>query len=222
MPDFAECDVHLARFRQCLSKALNLIKTYMVNLLQQASQQVQPKGNCKDAQGPSDNAFTLYYGKFRTNAPRVKLLMEQIEERIDRSPEYQQLLNDCHQCYFNQRQLLLGPSVTTAVTEMAGHHVRDNSDELRAFETVALQMLEDVQERLVYRAHIYIQTDIQSYNPAPGDLAYPDKLEMMETTETIPAPALPVKRSRSINMLMPAWLPNPTEEEKEDSEAFHM
>ncbi|XP_078695142.1 conserved oligomeric Golgi complex subunit 3-like [Branchiostoma floridae x Branchiostoma belcheri] len=54
------------------------------------------------------------------------------------------------------------------------------TDELRAFETVALQMLEDVQERLVYRAHIYIQTDIQSYNPAPGDLAYPDKLEMME------------------------------------------
>ncbi|XP_035693867.1 conserved oligomeric Golgi complex subunit 3-like [Branchiostoma floridae] len=257
-PDFAECDVYLARFRQCLSKALNLIKTYVVNLLQQASQQVQPKG--KDAQSPSDNAFTLYYGKFRTNAPRVKLLMEQIEDRIDRSPEYQQLLNDCHQCYFNQRQLLLGPSVTTAVTEMAGHHVRDhcalvrsgcafmvhvcqdehqlfahffsrktpkldvlleglcnslydvlrpliihiqhletlselcsilrvemleehvqnNPDELRAFETVALQMLEDVQERLVYRAHIYIQTDIQSYNPAPGDLAYPDKLEMME------------------------------------------
>ncbi|XP_078694168.1 conserved oligomeric Golgi complex subunit 3-like isoform X3 [Branchiostoma floridae x Branchiostoma belcheri] len=240
-PDFAECDVYLARFRQCLSKALNLIKTYVVNLLQQASQQVQPKG--KDAQGPSDNAFTLYYGKFRTNAPRVKLLMEQIEDRIDRSPEYQQLLNDCHQCYFNQRQLLLGPSVQTAVTEMAGHHVRDhcalvrsgcafmvhvcqdehqlfahffsrktpkldvlleglcnslydvlrpliihiqhletlselcsilrvemleehvqnNPDELRAFETVALQMLEDVQERLVYRAHIYIQTDIQSY-----------------------------------------------------------
>eukprot|EP00058_Branchiostoma_floridae_P007428 XP_002592916.1 hypothetical protein BRAFLDRAFT_201698 [Branchiostoma floridae] len=259
-PDFAECDVYLARFRQCLSKALNLIKTYVVNLLQQASQQVQPKGKVRVSGSPSDNAFTLYYGKFRTNAPRVKLLMEQIEDRIDRSPEYQQLLNDCHQCYFNQRQLLLGPSVTTAVTEMAGHHVRDhcalvrsgcafmvhvcqdehqlfahffsrktpkldvlleglcnslydvlrpliihiqhletlselcsilrvemleehvqnNPDELRAFETVALQMLEDVQERLVYRAHIYIQTDIQSYNPAPGDLAYPDKLEMME------------------------------------------
>lgn len=41
-------------------------------------------------------------------------------------------------------------------------------------------MLEDVQERLVYRTHIYIQTDITGYKPAPGDLAYPDKLEMME------------------------------------------
>lgn len=41
-------------------------------------------------------------------------------------------------------------------------------------------MLEDVQERLVYRTHIYIQTDIIGYKPAPGDLAYPEKLEMME------------------------------------------
>ena len=37
-------------------------------------------------------------------------------------------------------------------------------------------MLEDVQQRIVFRAQRYIQTDIRGYNPAPGDLAYPDKL----------------------------------------------
>lgn len=52
--------------------------------------------------------------------------------------------------------------------------------QLGAFDTVVKQMLEDVQERLVYRTHIYIQTDITGYKPAPGDLAYPEKLEMME------------------------------------------
>lgn len=46
-------------------------------------------------------------------------------------------------------------------------------------------MLEDVQERLVYRTHIYIQTDITGYKPAPGDLAYPDKLEMMEVSDQL-------------------------------------
>lgn len=46
-------------------------------------------------------------------------------------------------------------------------------------------MLEDVQERLVYRTHIYIQTDITGYKPAPGDLAYPDKLEMMEVSNQL-------------------------------------
>ena len=41
-------------------------------------------------------------------------------------------------------------------------------------------MLEDVQERLVYRTHIYIRSEILHYAPAQGDLAYPEKLHMME------------------------------------------
>ena len=41
-------------------------------------------------------------------------------------------------------------------------------------------MLQDVQERLVYRTSVYIRSDILGYAPAPGDLAYPEKLEMME------------------------------------------
>lgn len=56
------------------------------------------------------------------------------------------------------------------------------ASQLGSFDGLVKQMLEDVQERLVYRTHIYIQTDITGYNPAPGDLAYPDKLEMMEVS----------------------------------------
>ena len=41
-------------------------------------------------------------------------------------------------------------------------------------------MLEDVQERFVYRTLIYIRQEILNYNPAQGDLAYPDKLQMMQ------------------------------------------
>jgi conserved oligomeric Golgi complex subunit 3 len=52
---------------------------------------------------------------------------------------------------------------------------------LEAFGRIIQQMLQDVQERLVFRAHLYLQTDIQQYHPSPGDLAYPDKLEMMES-----------------------------------------
>lgn len=55
-----------------------------------------------------------------------------------------------------------------------------SAEQLGAFAAGVKQMLEDVQERLVYRTHIYIQTDITGYKPAPGDLAYPDKLVMME------------------------------------------
>jgi hypothetical protein len=51
---------------------------------------------------------------------------------------------------------------------------------LEAFGQVAWQLLQDVQERLVFRAHCYLQSDILHYKPAAGDLAYPEKLEMME------------------------------------------
>ena len=50
---------------------------------------------------------------------------------------------------------------------------------LRPFATIAKQLLEDVQERLVYRAHVYSQSEILGFKPSPGDLAYPDKLKMM-------------------------------------------
>uniref|UniRef100_A0A1B0CS08 Conserved oligomeric Golgi complex subunit 3 C-terminal domain-containing protein n=1 Tax=Lutzomyia longipalpis TaxID=7200 RepID=A0A1B0CS08_LUTLO len=36
-------------------------------------------------------------------------------------------------------------------------------------------------DRLVVRARHYIQSDILNYKPSAGDLAYPDKLEMMES-----------------------------------------
>ena len=47
------------------------------------------------------------------------------------------------------------------------------------------QMLEDVQQRIVFRAQRYIQTDIRGYNPAPGDLAYPDKLIVASEATTV-------------------------------------
>ncbi|RZF45908.1 hypothetical protein LSTR_LSTR008285 [Laodelphax striatellus] len=64
--------------------------------------------------------------------------------------------------------------------EMIQDHVQNNTGALSAFGSVAEQLLQDVQERLVFRAHLYLKTDIAMYKPSPGDLAYPEKLEMME------------------------------------------
>uniref|UniRef100_A0A8C5IAL0 Conserved oligomeric Golgi complex subunit 3 n=1 Tax=Gouania willdenowi TaxID=441366 RepID=A0A8C5IAL0_GOUWI len=208
----------------------------------------------------TNNAFTLYYVKFRAAAPKVRSLIEQIEQRTEKIPEYRQLLEEVHQCYLDQREQLLIPCITSTISdlssqnskdhcalvrsgcafmvhvcqdehqlyneffskptlkldelleklclslydvlrpmiihiihletlselcsilknEMLEDHVQNNAAQLGAFDVVIKQMLEDVQERLVYRTHIYIQNDIIGYNPAPGDLAYPEKLEMME------------------------------------------
>lgn len=257
-PSFKDYPVYLTKFKQCLSKAMHLIKIHTVTTLQNLTSQLTKR----DPMGAPniDNAFTLYYVKFRAAAPKVKRLIEQVEERSGRIPEYQQLLDEIHQCYLDQREVLLSPSINSTITdlttqnnkdhcalvrsgcafmvhvcqdehqlyneffskptskldelleklglslydvlrpliihvvhletlselcsilknEMLEDHVQNNVVQLAAFDAVLKQMLEDVQERLVYRTHIYIQTDITGYNPAPGDLAYPDKLEMME------------------------------------------
>ncbi|KAK2706211.1 hypothetical protein QYM36_016296 [Artemia franciscana] len=56
-----------------------------------------------------------------------------------------------------------------------------SSENLGAFVRMTVQLLADIQERLVYRAHIYVQEDILGYKPSHGDLAYPDKLVMIES-----------------------------------------
>nr|Q8CI04.3 RecName: Full=Conserved oligomeric Golgi complex subunit 3; Short=COG complex subunit 3; AltName: Full=Component of oligomeric Golgi complex 3 [Mus musculus]AAH38030.1 Cog3 protein [Mus musculus] len=257
-PNFKDYPVYLLKFKQCLSKALHLMKTYTVNTLQTLTNQLLKRD--PSSVPNADNAFTLFYVKFRAAAPKVRTLIEQIEQRSEKIPEYQHLLNDIHQCYLDQRELLLGPSIAYTVTELTSQnnrdhcalvrsgcafmvhvcqdehqlynefftkptskldelleklcvslydvfrpliihvihletlselcgilknevledHVQHNAEQLGAFAAGVKQMLEDVQERLVYRTHIYIQTDITGYKPAPGDLAYPDKLVMME------------------------------------------
>uniref|UniRef100_A0A6J0UUR3 Conserved oligomeric Golgi complex subunit 3 n=1 Tax=Pogona vitticeps TaxID=103695 RepID=A0A6J0UUR3_9SAUR len=257
-PSFRDYSVYLSKYKQCLSKAVHLMKTYIVNTLQNLTNQLIKRD--PSVAPHSDNAFTLFYVKFRAAAPKVRTLIQQIEQRAEKMPEYKQLLSEIHQCYLDQREHLLGPSITTTVTELTNRnnrdhcalvrsgcafmvhvcqdehqlydefftkttpkldellerlcvslydvfrpliihvihletlselcgilknemledHVQNNVEQLAAFTAGVKQMLEDVQERLVYRTYIYIQTDIVGYKPAPGDLAYPAKLEMME------------------------------------------
>ncbi|XP_020794794.1 conserved oligomeric Golgi complex subunit 3 [Boleophthalmus pectinirostris] len=257
-PNFKDYPVYMAKFKQCLSKAMHFMKIHIVNTMQNLTSQLTKRDPMGLAN--ADNAFTLYYVKFRAAAPKVRTLIEQIEQRAEKIPEYQHLLDEIHQCYLDQREQLLSPSITSTITdltnqnskdhcalvrsgcafmvhvcqdehqlyneffskptpkldelleklclslydvlrpmiihiihletlselcsilknEMLEDHVQNNAAQLGAFDAVVKQMLEDVQERLVYRTHIYIQTDITGYNPAPGDLAYPEKLEMME------------------------------------------
>ena len=51
---------------------------------------------------------------------------------------------------------------------------------LAALGAAARALLQDAQERLVFRAHVHLRADVLLYRAAPGDLAYPDKLLMME------------------------------------------
>jgi len=49
-------------------------------------------------------------------------------------------------------------------------------DVVNAFAAVVRRLLADVQERLAYRAHIFIREAISSFVPLPSDLNYPARL----------------------------------------------
>ncbi|ESN93408.1 hypothetical protein HELRODRAFT_88759 [Helobdella robusta] len=53
-------------------------------------------------------------------------------------------------------------------------------NKFKSFKKICSQMLQDVQERLVYRTNIYIKNEILNYVPSSGDLAYPEKLDMIK------------------------------------------
>lgn len=264
---------YLSKFKACRASALMMIKKYIVKSLNETTSNIINRQTSSPESNPGfvlgsenvssnsqEDAFTLFYGKFRTNAPRIIGLVEQIEKRLELDLDYGHLLNEIHNCYFSKREQLVGPSVTAAMTEllaankqdqcslvrsgcsfmvhvcedehqlyshfftklspkldemlqrlcgslydmlrpliihvyhletlselctilkteMLDDHVQNYPEQLKAFEYVAKQMLEDVQERLVFRVNIHIKDDILGYKPAPGDLAYPEKLEMME------------------------------------------
>eukprot|EP00042_Codosiga_hollandica_P030473 m.177160 g.177160 ORF g.177160 m.177160 type:complete len:762 (-) comp53367_c0_seq2:46-2331(-) len=109
---YKDSAVYLLRYRQCQSKALSMIKVFVTNTLRNATQQVASQVQ----QGSdSDQSFTLYYGKFRTHAPRIKALMEDIERRAAKNGDYLSIMEDCYSCYYAQRAALLLPCVVREI-----------------------------------------------------------------------------------------------------------
>lgn len=60
----------------------------------------------------------MLYLTFKTNAPQVKILTAELEKRAGLA-EYQGLLVDCHNCYFNQRRQLLLPIISASLRKLA-------------------------------------------------------------------------------------------------------
>ncbi|MGH0145797.1 UNVERIFIED_CONTAM: hypothetical protein FKN15_006270 [Acipenser sinensis] len=70
----------------------------------------------------AENAFTLFYVRFRASAPKVRALQIGFLLPV----RYQQLLNEIHQCYLDQREQLLSPSITSTITDLTSQYNRDH------------------------------------------------------------------------------------------------
>ncbi|XP_058058954.1 conserved oligomeric Golgi complex subunit 3 isoform X1 [Anopheles bellator] len=272
-PSFCEASAYSVKYRTCLAKATQMMKSYVMRILSNATAQVlAPKASgiprsleameqLKIGDPTMEAAFALFYGKFQASAPRVKRITATIEERLDRSPDYDVLLGELHQNYLTQRAAIMSGGVDQAIkeltkkhkgdhcalvrsacafmvhicqdehrlfyqffakpsgqligymeglctilydilrpyiiridhletlaeicsilkVEMLDEHVTYSPESLEAFAKIVYQLLQDVQERIGFRAQNYLESDIRNYRPSAGDLAYPEKLEMMES-----------------------------------------
>lgn len=69
--------------------------------------------------------------------------------------------------------------------------IRSRGDSASAFTPVVHRMIQDVQERLIYRSSIYIREEIKNFQPTPADLNYPDIL-LPPPSQDEPSPSAPV------------------------------
>lgn len=83
--------------------------------------------------------------------------------------------------------------------EMLGEKVVSN-DQLSKYIEVIKQLLQDVEERLVFRVNVFFQHDLNGYKPSPGDLAYPDKLIQMENIALEIKEQRPDSRNSAVSM----------------------
>eukprot|EP00730_Choanoeca_flexa_P002462 TRINITY_DN11059_c0_g2_i7.p1 TRINITY_DN11059_c0_g2~~TRINITY_DN11059_c0_g2_i7.p1 ORF type:complete len:729 (+),score=180.42 TRINITY_DN11059_c0_g2_i7:325-2187(+) len=273
-PEFKDSGNYLTRFRQLHSKALAIVRAHVTNTLKTATQSVmtqtqgaitangQSSPPAATAPGSrerqSTQSFTLFYGKFRMYAPRIRALMEELEQRQRASREYTAVLDVCCECYYLQRYTLLSGPTSSAIASLEGQHagdipafvrascshllrtcnsevqlfnhffphpnsgleqlldalarilydatrplllsrnvelsslidvcnvlrveaLDDTSEELAAFREVAQELLQDTQERLIYKAESYIDTEIRGFAPSQQDLDYPKRLEAKAT-----------------------------------------
>ncbi|RVE50651.1 hypothetical protein evm_004683 [Chilo suppressalis] len=279
---YKESHTYSVKYRHLQSRAISLIRSYVNHVLDHATEQVlTPNDEDSTDREAMDTAYAVYFGKFQATAPKLRMVISEIESRAEKNPDdsYASLLSDIQREYASRRARVAGGATTAALHAAATRHPRDhctlaraacsllahacrdecalyehlfarpspalqeylvslcnglyetlrphiihinhletlaelcvilrveiieeqvkNDPSLSALGACARALLQDAQERLVFRAHVHLRADVLHYRPAPGDLAYPDKLQMMEQI-AISLQEQSLKRSDSRNSM---------------------
>ncbi len=158
-PNFKETATYNVKYKQCLLRAIQMIKFYVTQILTSATEQVLSPKNMKNipsskdlpkmGEKSSEAAFALYYGKFQASSMKVKKVTALVEERYEKSPEYENLLSELHQFYLQQRALIMSSGVDLAIKDLCGKHRGDHCALVRAACTFLVHICQD-EHRLFY------------------------------------------------------------------------
>ncbi|KAI5968306.1 COG3 [Candida margitis] len=111
-PEFRDCELYKSRFRQCMTRALTLVRNYLSNELRGINDSVSMK--LKHASDNSKQIVTidlLIYNEFNTylkyNEEVFHELVMELFKRSTKHEEYNGLINDVLTTYFQTRAKLL-------------------------------------------------------------------------------------------------------------------
>lgn len=125
-----------------------MMKNYVMQTLQVATEQVLTPSILGETS--PDIAFALYYGKFQTSGIKVKRITALIEDRLDRSHDYQNLLAELQQFYLSQRAHIMSGGVESAIKNLAVKHKGDHCALSRASCAFLVHVCHD-EHRLFYQ-----------------------------------------------------------------------
>ncbi|ORE04923.1 Sec34-domain-containing protein [Rhizopus microsporus var. microsporus] len=111
-PQYKDAELYFMRFKQYMTKAMTLIKMYVVSTIKSLGQEISKQN--KDASITIGKQTTTCYVRFRVIAPTVKSLTSQIEKRAQ---DYQSLYDDILYTYAQTRQQLIVPIITRKLHE---------------------------------------------------------------------------------------------------------
>lgn len=87
---FKEAQVYSFKYRHLQNRAISLIQNYVNNVLNHATEQILTPDETNDSENV-DTAYAVYFGKFLAIAPKLKMVISEVEKRAEHSEEYVRL-----------------------------------------------------------------------------------------------------------------------------------
>ena len=80
-PNYKQSGAYRVKYQACLSRALGMVRAHVTSTLEAATSAATPAPGAAVTGSTADSAFALFYGKFRTQAPKLTNVISAIESR---------------------------------------------------------------------------------------------------------------------------------------------
>ncbi|CAI5437449.1 unnamed protein product [Caenorhabditis angaria] len=161
-PEYRESAVYIAKFEQCLSRAMTWVRVGVMNDLENCFDDVKDRQAQLQVDyekigrgGADEDTFALLYGVFASKASSVKGAISVVEQRFWNVPEFEEMLAECQYAYFAKRQLLLAPILESTLLNLSTNHADSTCRLTRDACTFMLRTCDD--EYRLYRQFFVVK-----------------------------------------------------------------